>query len=343
MTMTSQGARRLRMPAAIGAAAVAAALVALPTAPAAADPVGHPPVAAADGFTAVRGHEKEVAAPGVLANDTDADGDDLTASIVTGASNGTLSLRADGSFTYTSAPGFTGTDSFAYRAFDGTELSDTVIVSIAVHSEEEAFVAAIYRDFLGRAPDPGGLAFWSHRLETGYESRGFFVHRMSRSHEYGVKVVNRMYLDVLGRSVDPSGREFWARRIQKGMLPSQLLMQLIGSNEFLTKAGGTVGGYVDRLYAGILGRAPSGSERAADVARIEAGTLRQRVASDLYRTVESRSRRVTVQYDDLLDRAPTAEELEAGVAKLGSGYDDVRFAVFLASSTEYVDAAIAAG
>ena len=42
-----------------------------------------------------------VAAPGVLGNDTDADGDPLTAQLVTGPANGTLALNADGSFTYT--------------------------------------------------------------------------------------------------------------------------------------------------------------------------------------------------------------------------------------------------
>ena len=61
-----------------------------------------------------------MAAPGVLANDTDPDGDPLTAVLVTGPSHGTLTLNANGSFTYTPAANFTGTDSFTYRASDGT-------------------------------------------------------------------------------------------------------------------------------------------------------------------------------------------------------------------------------
>lgn len=61
------------------------------------------------------------AANGVLANDTDANpGTVLTAETtpVSGPSNGTLSLAADGSFTYTPNPGFTGSDSFQYEVCD---------------------------------------------------------------------------------------------------------------------------------------------------------------------------------------------------------------------------------
>ena len=49
-----------------------------------------------------------VVAAGVLANDTDADGDSLTAVLVGGPSHGTLSLGTDGSFTYTPAANFLG-------------------------------------------------------------------------------------------------------------------------------------------------------------------------------------------------------------------------------------------
>ena len=60
------------------------------------------------------------AGDGVLDNDSDADGDTLGATLVTGVSNGDLSLSGDGSFTYTPQPDFEGTDSFTYRASDGS-------------------------------------------------------------------------------------------------------------------------------------------------------------------------------------------------------------------------------
>lgn len=72
------------------------------------------------------------AAEGVLADDTDADGDTLTAVVVSGPSNGSLSLATDGSFTYTPDKDFVGSESFTYKANDGTADSNTATVSIEV-------------------------------------------------------------------------------------------------------------------------------------------------------------------------------------------------------------------
>jgi hypothetical protein len=71
-----------------------------------------------------------VAAPGVLANDNDADGDRLTAQLVTGPSNGMVTLQPDGGFTYYWAPGAAAADTFTYRASDGSETSSTAVVHI---------------------------------------------------------------------------------------------------------------------------------------------------------------------------------------------------------------------
>lgn len=71
-------------------------------------------------------------APGILGNDADADGDPLSASIVSGPSNGTLAPNADGSFTYLPGLLFTGTDSFVYQVTDGTDVASatvTIVVS----------------------------------------------------------------------------------------------------------------------------------------------------------------------------------------------------------------------
>jgi VCBS repeat-containing protein len=67
----------------------------------------------------------------VLANDTDPDGDALTAQLASSTANGTVSLQSDGSFTYTPNAGFTGDDSFSYTASDGS-LTSTATATITV-------------------------------------------------------------------------------------------------------------------------------------------------------------------------------------------------------------------
>ena len=59
------------------------------------------PVANADAYSVNEDERLIVAAPGLLANDVDFDGDALAATLVSGPANGTLSLGLDGSFTYT--------------------------------------------------------------------------------------------------------------------------------------------------------------------------------------------------------------------------------------------------
>ncbi|MCI0462753.1 MAG: tandem-95 repeat protein, partial [Gemmataceae bacterium] len=90
------------------------------------------PIASGESYSTNEDTPLIMAAPGLLANDTDADLDSLTAILVTGPSQGTLVLNSDGSFTYTPNLNFSGTDAFAYRAHDGTSDSNIVTVTLAV-------------------------------------------------------------------------------------------------------------------------------------------------------------------------------------------------------------------
>jgi hypothetical protein len=93
-----------------------------------------PPVAAADVYSTDEDVPLNVAAPGVLANDSDEDGDALSVAALGGPSNGELLLNADGSFTYTPNSNFSGADSFTYTVSDGSGGSDTATVTITVNS-----------------------------------------------------------------------------------------------------------------------------------------------------------------------------------------------------------------
>lgn len=91
------------------------------------------PVAVNDTFTTPENTTLTVdAATGVLTNDSDANADPLTATLVDQPTNGTLTLNSDGSFDYVPNTDFTGTDSFTYRAFDGSVESSLATVNITV-------------------------------------------------------------------------------------------------------------------------------------------------------------------------------------------------------------------
>ena len=93
------------------------------------------PVATDDFYTIGKDTALSVSAPGLLGNDNDADiaQRTLTALLVSGPSNAaSFTLNADGSFSYSPAANFAGTDSFTYKANDGVDDSNPATVTIAV-------------------------------------------------------------------------------------------------------------------------------------------------------------------------------------------------------------------
>jgi large repetitive protein len=67
----------------------------------------------------------------VLGNDVDVDGDPLMITAVTQPAHGSVVVNADGTVTYTPAPGYAGADSFTYSVSDGQ--GGVEIVSVAVN------------------------------------------------------------------------------------------------------------------------------------------------------------------------------------------------------------------
>jgi VCBS repeat-containing protein len=129
------------------------------------------PVANLDSYDAVEGETLTVAAPGVLGNDTDVDGDQLTAVLNTDVTGGTLTLNSDGSFDYTPDAGTTG-DSFIYFANDGTvnsSLAATVTITVVSAANQPPVAAndtattkknaAVDINVIANDYDPDGFIF----------------------------------------------------------------------------------------------------------------------------------------------------------------------------------------
>lgn len=114
-----------------------------------------PPVASNDTYTAYSGYPLVVAAPGVLVNDSDPDGQTLSALLVSGPTNGTLTLSSNGGFTYLAPSNYTGADAFTYRASDGISNSSPAKVSITV-----VRLGPLFSDNFTRTNDPGTLSPW---------------------------------------------------------------------------------------------------------------------------------------------------------------------------------------
>jgi hypothetical protein len=91
------------------------------------------PLAFADSYGATKNTALSISAPGVLANDTGVPAP-TAQPIAAGATTqgGSVTLNADGSFTYTPPTGFTGADTFTYTATNSLSPDDTATVTINV-------------------------------------------------------------------------------------------------------------------------------------------------------------------------------------------------------------------
>jgi len=112
----------------------------------------HPPVANPDTYTLAQVSPGSTAntatltipAAGVLINDTDLDADPLSAVNFSGASTGTVVGNANGSFSFSPAPGFLGAATFTYQASDGLKTSPPATVTVNVTDTAPVAVADTY-------------------------------------------------------------------------------------------------------------------------------------------------------------------------------------------------------
>ena len=87
----------------------------------------HAPVATGGSFSVVHDH------PLTIPAGFDAEGDTLTATVVTNVQHGTLTFNAaTKSFTYTPTASYTGSDSFTYTLSDGVLTTASVTLTLAV-------------------------------------------------------------------------------------------------------------------------------------------------------------------------------------------------------------------
>src|SRR5207248_1482928 len=95
-------------------------------------PVNDPPVAVNDAYSTAEDTALDRAGVVEGGSDTDVDGDSLTAVLVAGPAHGALALNANDSFSYTPAANYNGSDSFTYKANDGTADSSVATVSFTI-------------------------------------------------------------------------------------------------------------------------------------------------------------------------------------------------------------------
>ncbi|MFI5054450.1 MAG: Ig-like domain-containing protein, partial [Acidimicrobiia bacterium] len=154
--------------------------------------VNDPPTGGADSYTVYENNSLTLAAPGVLGNDADPDGPPISVDEprpVSGPANGSLTLTADGSFSYTPNTDWSGVDSFTYRATDG--LADSALTTVTITVTDTAYassgdwpvsfdasryLAVSFPAYVPTGSTVGGASFThTYRSETAGDTTCYYV------------------------------------------------------------------------------------------------------------------------------------------------------------------------
>ncbi len=173
----------------------------------------------------------------------------------------------------------------------GTKTKGDLIDELRRSTDNTANVdpaARLYRAFLQRIPDAGGLKFWVTRRRNGSWPLTKIAQTFATSNEFTTKYgalsneefVTRIYTDVLGRAADPGGVAFWTAQLDQHKRDrGSVMVGFSESNEYKTKQ--VENNDVAISYIFLLGRAPTKLEANGWVARQKAGTSRAELAKAL--------------------------------------------------------------
>jgi RHS repeat-associated protein len=145
------------------------------------DDLQNPPTANYDSYQVESGASlSRNAGDGLLSNDSDFEGDSISAELLTNPSHGNLILNSDGSFTYTPDETFTGNDTFTYRAFDGIGYSTPATVSLIVNAAPPPFSGGLTVPE-SLAPGDVGTATFTYQNNSASDKSGILVLVVSKA------------------------------------------------------------------------------------------------------------------------------------------------------------------
>jgi len=238
-----------------------------------------------------------------------------------------------------------GTDTYPFTVDDGFSGNDQGTLTINVvdpvlpgctsaDSTNARYICRVYLDLLGRAADPSGKAFWLRKVDGG-ESRVVIIRKYQTTAEYNRRVVDDVYKTFLQRNPDAGGQTFWAEKIRKGANPDEIRTQVIGSNEYYTKAGASSEGFAAAIYQQITRTPATPQQINTVVSQIKAGKSRTSIAAALLATRAGDTATVQGIYERFLRRTPPAAEITYWVNKLQAGITELKLIEATVSSNEY--------
>ncbi|NII27327.1 DUF4214 domain-containing protein [Pseudoflavitalea sp. X16] len=183
----------------------------------------------------------------------------------------------------------------------------------------EDFIYSLYTFANHRAPDPGGLTYWTNRLASSRDVPAI-VNEFLGVEFYGA-FVEEQYQLLLDRVADPTGKTYWTNRLMTDMSRENVIATFCSDTEFWTLSGSTNSGFIDRAFQKLFDRAPASADVTYWTQRLTTGTTRMTMIEEMIHNEEYLHIFVRAQYNFLLRRNgnvdPVSENWAVGLMQDG--------------------------
>ena len=167
------------------------------------------------------------------------------------------------------------------------------------------FINAVYNKVLHRVPSQAELSSWETTLQ-GPNGLQAVVVGIVQSQESEMLAIKAWFENYLGQEPASSDYTYWLGELSKGA--DVALSELLASDAYYNKAGGTPTGYVQQLYQDLLGQAPD-SVTLVNTVKLLQSLGRQSVAEKIITSGAFEQVMAEADYLAILGRAGSATEL----------------------------------
>jgi hypothetical protein len=204
----------------------------------------------------------------------------------------------------------------------------------AGHASDDAFVAGLYQDVLGRSADITGEAGWVQALENGL-SRTQLALDFLQGAEFEQNVIAGYYQTFLNRQAGPAELQSWLNTLrQTGQSFEAVGEEILESQEYFGMVQPTTS-YLTGLYQTLLGRPLDAGALTDWEPLIQYGAPFPDISTGIWQSAEHRSREITQYYATYLHRTPSATELAGWLNDFEAGATEDQVQAAILTSPEY--------
>jgi hypothetical protein len=197
------------------------------------------------------------------------------------------------------------------------------------------YVVAVYSEVLDRAPDAGGLDFWTDLLDSGTAVSSVAESIAHSAEYYASFVIKPAFLSLLGRAGDDAEMSYWTKSMQNGLTNQQLEAGLVASDEFFSSAGGTDAAWIDAIYTRLLDRTADASGETYWNNQLSAGASRGEVALRIANSAENDAQLINDDYFHYLGRGADPDGSTYWLGQFAGGRTNEDVIAGFTGSAEY--------